>query len=335
MFPRPFSNSLPYSIFSNACPGQVCGTLAGQAVSTLLAASPECAQQDLADEIISQSKQFDAATQAAMLAAAIEFRQAEKNTPPDFTTQPPTLRNSVFCQKAPANAELNGLVQAQDPANDPNIFFDRAYPNPPIYLSRSDVSTSRHQVERSSRNSGQHSTLRRRSRRCRTCVSTHAAPFLNQGLTINASASPVVAAPATDNGQYLPIGSVVVSQTVNALPAATPANCPAPAVVTVTVDAPAATAAPVNVAPAAPPANVDNGAGGANLQAFAGALGGVVAPTVVNLGQGDRPFQVTGNAAFNNLQSALVRSCDVQNNQCANAANGSGNEVRWFIIRSI
>lgn len=36
------------------------------------------------------------------------------------------MRNSVFCQKAPKNAELNGLVQAQDPSNDPNIFFDPA-----------------------------------------------------------------------------------------------------------------------------------------------------------------------------------------------------------------
>jgi hypothetical protein len=42
----------------------------------------------------------------------------------DFTTNPPTLRNSVFCQKTPKNVQLNGLVQAQDPANDPNIFFD-------------------------------------------------------------------------------------------------------------------------------------------------------------------------------------------------------------------
>lgn len=44
----------------------------------------------------------------------------------DFTTNPPTLRNSVFCQKTPKNMQLNGLVQAQDPANDPNIFFDPA-----------------------------------------------------------------------------------------------------------------------------------------------------------------------------------------------------------------
>ena len=61
-----------------------------------------------------------------MIAAAVGYRLTEKNTPPDFSTNPPTLRNSVFCQKAPRNSQLNGLVQAQDPANDPNLFFDPA-----------------------------------------------------------------------------------------------------------------------------------------------------------------------------------------------------------------
>lgn len=61
-----------------------------------------------------------------MIAAAVKYRQAEKNTPPDFSTNPPQLRNSVFCQKAPNNTQLNGLVQAQDPANDPTLFFDPA-----------------------------------------------------------------------------------------------------------------------------------------------------------------------------------------------------------------
>jgi len=36
----------------SACPGQVCGILGGKVPSTLLGAAPECAQQDLADEII-------------------------------------------------------------------------------------------------------------------------------------------------------------------------------------------------------------------------------------------------------------------------------------------
>lgn len=56
-----------------------------------------------------------------------------------------------------------------------------------------------------------------------------------------------------------------------------------------------------------------------NLQDFDGDLG-AAAPAVNDIG-GDRPFQVDGNAAFDNLRSALVRSCDVQNNQCSNAVN--------------
>ncbi|KAK0193888.1 hypothetical protein F5146DRAFT_953030 [Armillaria mellea] len=128
LHPRRFGQEHPAVIdkLSAACPGEVCGTLAGAAITPLLAAQPECSQQDMADQIIDAAAQFDAATQANMIALAIEYRQAEKNTPPDFTTQPPTPRNSVFCQTAPKNSQLNGLVQAQDPANDPNLFFDPA-----------------------------------------------------------------------------------------------------------------------------------------------------------------------------------------------------------------
>ena len=72
------------------------------------------------------AQQFDDATKQNMIALAVEYRQAEKNTSPDFTTNPPTNRNSVFCQKAPKNSQLNGLVQAQDPANDDVHFFDPA-----------------------------------------------------------------------------------------------------------------------------------------------------------------------------------------------------------------
>lgn len=128
LYPRRFGQEQPPALqkIRDACPSAVCGTLAGQAVTPLLAAQPECSQQDMADSIIDASKQFNAITAAAMVAAAIEYRQAEKNTPPDFTKSPPALRNSVYCQKAPKNPELNGLVQAQDPANNPNLFFDPA-----------------------------------------------------------------------------------------------------------------------------------------------------------------------------------------------------------------
>ncbi|KAG8808672.1 hypothetical protein FRC17_003829 [Serendipita sp. 399] len=108
----------------SACNGAVCGVLGGRVPGTLLAGAGECAQQDLADDIIDAGKLQDAATAAKLVELAIRFRQCEKNTPPDFTTNPPTLRNSVFCQKQPRNSQLVGLNQAQDPANDPDLFFD-------------------------------------------------------------------------------------------------------------------------------------------------------------------------------------------------------------------
>jgi hypothetical protein len=82
--------------------------------------------------------------QANMIALGQIYRKAEMNTPPvcslvgnhgtsdmlfhfqDFTVIPPVYRNSAFCLKAPANPELNGLVQGQDLKNDPNISFDPA-----------------------------------------------------------------------------------------------------------------------------------------------------------------------------------------------------------------
>lgn len=62
---------------------------------------------------------------------------------------------------------------------------------------------------------------------------------------------------------------------------------------------------------------------GGNLQTFSAALGGVTAPAVTQSGA---EFRVVDNASFKNLENALVRSCDVQHNKCANAANASGNK---------
>jgi len=102
--PRRLDQQNPPQIqeLGSACPGAVCGSLSGGFISTLLAAAPECAQQDAADDIIGQlqlfalqkyymsaqltgqvdaSKQFDSATQAKMVSLAQQLRKAEKNTP--------------------------------------------------------------------------------------------------------------------------------------------------------------------------------------------------------------------------------------------------------------
>ena len=56
LHPRRFGQEHPAVIdkLSAACPGQVCGNLAGQAITPLLAAQGECTQQDMADSIIGE-----------------------------------------------------------------------------------------------------------------------------------------------------------------------------------------------------------------------------------------------------------------------------------------
>jgi hypothetical protein len=59
---------------------------------------------------------------------------------------------------------------------------------------------------------------------------------------------------------------------------------------------------------------------GDNVQTFTGALGGISAPPVIFTAGSDRPFS-TDDATFVNSGAALQRSCSVQHNQCADAAN--------------
>ena len=60
LYPRRFGQQNPPEIneLGSACPGQVCGNLAGGFISTLLANAPECSQQDAADNIIGQLQLF-------------------------------------------------------------------------------------------------------------------------------------------------------------------------------------------------------------------------------------------------------------------------------------
>lgn len=62
-------------------------------------------------------------------------------------------------------------------------------------------------------------------------------------------------------------------------------------------------------------------AAGDNLQTFTGDVGGATAPAVTNVG-GDRPFEVDGvEDTFKAAAGALDRSCAIQKNACAEAAN--------------
>lgn len=52
-------------------------------------------------------------------------KQAEHNTPPDSSKNPPTPRQALYCLKEPKNEEIKGIVMKQDPATaGGKEFFD-------------------------------------------------------------------------------------------------------------------------------------------------------------------------------------------------------------------
>jgi len=91
--------------------GQDCNTISVNAFGTLLAGAGPCDQQDNADIMMDLSKKLNSPD---MIKFAQIFCQQPRNTPDSLSVQ--------YCQKAPRNAELNGLFQCQFQGADPTNF---------------------------------------------------------------------------------------------------------------------------------------------------------------------------------------------------------------------
>ena len=103
----------------NGAGGDPCVTLAGQnGISALLANADACAQQDNADAMIDFAKSPGVNNEQALIANAIAYRQHPRNALNIGGVTPSTL----FCESAPRNQELNGVVNGQLQGVDPGLF---------------------------------------------------------------------------------------------------------------------------------------------------------------------------------------------------------------------
>ncbi|KJA23609.1 hypothetical protein HYPSUDRAFT_137556 [Hypholoma sublateritium FD-334 SS-4] len=91
--------------------GQQCNPLSITAFSTLLAAPGPCEQQDAADQMVNLAKSLGS---SELLALSQIFAQQPRNSPNSVATP--------YCQKAPQNAELNGLFQCQFVGSNQKLF---------------------------------------------------------------------------------------------------------------------------------------------------------------------------------------------------------------------
>jgi hypothetical protein len=99
--------------------GDPCVVLAGQnGISALLANADQCAQQDNADAMVDFAKSSGVNNKQALIANAIAYRKHPRNALNIGGVVPSTL----FCERAPRNSELNGVVNAQLQGVDPGLF---------------------------------------------------------------------------------------------------------------------------------------------------------------------------------------------------------------------
>ncbi|KAH7176733.1 hypothetical protein EDB81DRAFT_49582 [Dactylonectria macrodidyma] len=131
---------------------------------------------------------------------------------------------------------------------------------------------------------------------------------------VNGAAGAGGAADATDAAQATSAAAAVTSAAAVATSVAECIAVPPSTAVAVATSA----AAVVATSTAAAAAQTSAAASGTNVQQFTGTLGGAAPPVVSSTG--DRPFSVNGNT-FVGSGAAIGRSCDIQHNACANAAN--------------
>ena len=96
-----------------------CVELAGiNGINALLAGAGPCAQQDNADAMVDFAKQPGIKNEQALIDNAIAYRKHPRNALNIGGVVPST----PFCEKAPRNPELNGVVNGQLEGVDPGLF---------------------------------------------------------------------------------------------------------------------------------------------------------------------------------------------------------------------
>ncbi|KAJ3894260.1 hypothetical protein GG344DRAFT_41496 [Lentinula edodes] len=280
---------------------------------------PDCLQQNLADLAFTNAK---AAGNVTLMTAALIYRALERNTGSVGLA-------SVACNSTTAvNSEIAAISQHQDPAST-----GAAATNKAIVLTLAQQIASIGGDPQDALKSGTFApgTLGDPTAAGNTCdnivdegcinadnklVEDATADEINAAVSgVAASSAATDAASATDSADSTTVTSVssdgCTSNTLHV----------APVTVTVTASA-SASAATEAVATATSSASTTttSAAAGQNLQTFTGDVGNTLAPAVTTGGRG---FVVAGETgdSFLNLSAALQRSCSIQHNACADAAN--------------
>jgi hypothetical protein len=256
----------------------------------------DCLQQIVADQVFTNAL---AAGDVVGQANAIVYRALERNTGSVGLA-------SVLCNQTAQNAQIAAITQHQDPAST------AASGNKQIELNvAQQIASIGGDVQLALQSAtfppGQLGDPTAKGNTCDVATDNNGCIVTQNLLTPLVSAAEITAAVAG-----------ISSAGASAAAAGSAASSASSA-----SSASAASAAAVSAAPAASgaaEAATPASAAGNNVQTFTGALGGAAPPVISSNADAKRPFSVDGST-FVNQGAALQRSCSVQHNACATAAN--------------
>ncbi|PBK97692.1 hypothetical protein ARMGADRAFT_1052187 [Armillaria gallica] len=262
-----------------------------------------CLQQATADQAFTNAK---AAGDVDGMVAALIYRALERNSGSvGATTDACTSIKAV-------NPEIAAIQQHQDPASD-----NAAAVNKAIVLELANQIAAvggnpQDALKSGTFAPGQIGDPTGAGNTCDVADDATGCIFTQNLLIEDATADEIDAAVAGGNAS----SATDNSSNSDASDAASSVDSGAPAATVAVAAGSAAAAATASVAAVAASSPAASTSG--NLQTFTGALGGAAAPAVT---AGGRGFVVEGSDDFLNVGAALTRSCDIQHNACANAAN--------------
>ncbi|CCM02408.1 uncharacterized protein FIBRA_04506 [Fibroporia radiculosa] len=284
----------------------------------------DCLQQATADQAFTNAK---TAGNITGMTYALIYRALERNTGAVGET-------SVLCNETAVNSEVQAITQHQDPASTNAATVNK---NIALELAKQIASVGGEPTLALMSGTfapGQIGDPTAAGNTCDVADDEPGCIFTENLLVDDATAAEISAAVAAISVSTATASASAGTTTATSTSTTdseddTTATCSAFVTVTVTATATAIvnatpSAATVIASATSAAATATTTASGTNLQTFTGALGGISAPSVVANGSG---FEVTTESSdpFVTLAAAIGRSCDIQHNQCADAANADGN----------
>jgi hypothetical protein len=280
----------------------------------------DCLQQATADQAFTNAK---AAGDVAGMSAALIYRALERNTGKVGLA-------SVACTAIKAvNPEIAAIQQHQDPASPNAASINKAIT---LALAQQIAAIGGNAQDALKSGTFAPGNLNDNTGKGNTCDDANDATgciFTQNLLVEDATAAEIDAAVSSSSSVSIPsacdTSDTADSDAASTAAASTDAASTAAASTAAASTAVATTVAAATSAAATTAAAASSAAAAlssANLQKFTTGLGGVLAPAVTVGGTG---FVVAGNSDFVNLSAAIDRSCAVQHNACADAANANKN----------